>query len=178
MARRRARPVHAETLVVKRDCDTGAFVPKSTRDNHYGAPRKRAAADPFHPQPGDRENAACFTSKGEAMRAFVSRNRDLIEDAGGLRERMTGGELDSINERYGLKGKRRVTTFAEALKVAQDGSRCLTDLDLEALNETAVCHGACVLPDAAAEAKYLEQERERYEDEREPGADDDEGVPF
>jgi hypothetical protein len=160
MPRRRARPVHAETVTVKRHCDDGTFANKSERDNNCGAPRKRAPADPFQPQPGDKSDGACYRTKGEAMRAFVSRNRSLIEDAGGLHASMTGGELDSVNDKYDLRGKRKVSTFAQALSVAQDGSRCLTDLDLDALNETAVCHDECVLPDGAADAKYLRQERE------------------
>lgn len=80
----------------------------------------------------------CYSTKRDAVKAFAVANRDVIDAWGGLFKTGSGGEFDAINERYGLKGKRRVTTIDKAIGAALPTRRpfCLDKLDLETLNET------------------------------------------
>jgi len=105
----------------------------------------------------------CYPTKTEAARAFIGANQDVIQGWGGLDLRATGGEFDSINERYELKGKRRAATLADAIWHALPSQRpyCLDRVDLATLNETrpAVELGAFRLPDVAAVARLERAER-------------------
>ena len=56
---------------------------------------------------------------------------------GGLYNAGSRGEFDSVNERYGLRGKRRVKNIAQAVSVAIPKPFCLDKIDLDVLNETA-----------------------------------------
>ena len=68
---------------------------------------------------------------------FVAANRDTIDAWGGLFKTGSGGEFDSVNERYELRGKRRVRSIAQAVSVTLPKRRfCLDKIDLDTLNET------------------------------------------
>jgi hypothetical protein len=105
----------------------------------------------------------CHRTTRAAARAFVAANDHVIQEWGGLDLESTGGEFDAINERYGLKGKRRARTLADAIWTALPSKKpyCLDRVDLDALNETAPALelGPFRLPDAAAVAT-LDVERE------------------
>lgn len=146
--------IRVSRWTVKRDCSTGRFLPRATR-----LPSVTAHLDPLLPRPDEDYSKACYPTKGQVMRAFVDRNRAVLDTNGGLDQQASGGEYDGINERYGLRGKRRVATMRQAIAVATDGFRCLDEIDLPALNETPGCAGHCLLPDAAYLRKF---ERERY----------------
>ncbi len=96
----------------------------------------------------------CHRTKRDAARAFIAANDHVIQEWGGLDLESSGGEFDAINERYGLKGKRRARTLADAIWTALPVKKpyCLDRVDLDALNETAPALelGAFRLPDAAA----------------------------
>lgn len=89
------------------------------------------------PIPKRRKN--CYRSKSDALRLFIEENRRLIDHFGGESMPHGAASFDAINAKYGLRGKKRATTIAEALWAALPSRRppyCLTDLDLNALNDT------------------------------------------
>lgn len=95
--------------------------------------------DWFVDEKGERHDRVCYPVRAHALRAFRAANLDKIEAAGGLPGRpATGGEYDSINERYELRGKRRVKNLAQAIDAALPSGRpfCLDRFDLGTLNET------------------------------------------
>lgn len=98
----------------------------------------------------------CHRTKREAARAFIAANDHVVQEWGGLDLESTGGEFDAVNERYGLRGKRRARTLADAIWHALPSRRpyCLDRVDLDTLNETAPALelGPFRLPDAAAVA--------------------------
>ena len=105
----------------------------------------------------------CYPTKRDAARAFIGANLEIVQGWGGLDQVSTGGEFDAINERYGLTGKKRARTLADAIWSALPARRpfCLDRVDLDALNETQPARelGAFRLPDVAAVAS-LEADRE------------------
>jgi hypothetical protein len=130
-------------------------------------------------RPGEDLDQACYRTKGGVMRAFVARNRFVLDEGGGIDQPATGGEFDAVNEKW--RRKRKATTFREALVLAAGGTSghyCLTAIDLPVLNETPTCHGDCQLPDAA----YVQSEDEAAYYLVPVEADalnaDDEDVPF
>lgn len=109
----------------------------------------------------------CYRTKADAVKAFAERNSDVIEAYGGPSMEHTPAEFDSINQRYGLKGKARVKTMGKALwETLREGPPwCLENYDLATLNETSpAIHGkAFELPDAVLEVasqRKLERELE------------------
>ena len=80
----------------------------------------------------------CYRLKANALNVFRDANRHIIERYGGETYNVSPSEFDAINHKYGLRGRRRVRNIAEALWEALRGGRpyCLTDIDLDALNDT------------------------------------------
>lgn len=86
-----------------------------------------------------RKGNVCYATKGEALRAFYHANHNQIDNWGGLQQRGSRGEFDAINEKYGLRGKKRATNMAEAFWHAMPTGKpfCVDRIDLDALNDTA-----------------------------------------
>lgn len=144
--------------------------------------RAKVRAKPYVPAPEcETYDAVCYPTKGQAVRAFVSRNQALTNQAGGVDQEQTGGEFDAVNEKRGLRGKRKVKTLGGAIAAVLPTQRpyCLNELDLETLNETAPALevGGFVLPDEVLEQDYDEQYRKWLEEQQAAEADE-EGAPF
>jgi hypothetical protein len=82
----------------------------------------------------------CFRAKSDAVKVFADHNQHVLEPWGGLHEKdSTGATFDAVNERYGLVGRHKVFSYAEALWVATPKSGagyCLDQIDVKALNDT------------------------------------------
>ena len=117
-------------------------------------------------------SSVCFRLKGDAVRRFADRNRDVIDAFGGLLKPGSRGEFDAINERYSLRGKRRVVNIQQAIArvLPTKAPYCLDKIDLETLNETAPARhaGEFVLPQDAEERvaarRYAEEYQQHYLD--------------
>jgi transcriptional regulator with XRE-family HTH domain len=120
----------------------------------------RVRARPYEPAQCEGYDRVCYRTRGHALRAFLEVNQGITEPWG-LFASATGGEFDSVNEKYERRGARRVTTLAEALDVALPPGRpyCLNRLDLEVLNETAPALelGPFRLPDVVDEHVAYQQ---------------------
>jgi len=116
------------------------------------------------------DGSACFARKTDALKLFYDHNLQVIEPWG-IDRTASGGEFDSINVKYDLRGKKRVKTLAKALWEAMPAGApyCIDKIDLEALNDTTPAKeaGGFRLPDVAVERQLVEQE-ERYYQEQEP----------
>lgn len=159
------RLIKTEKYMIKRDCVTGKFVPPSMRSTGC-APKERRKTD-WRRLPAPKKEAVCYTTKGEALRAFKDWNQRVIDAAGGLDQEMSKGEFDSVNERYGLKGKRKVRTVAQAMETVVPSGRpfCLDQIDLDTLNETTPAReaGPFTLPDYVEEHKLYAKGAQEYE---------------
>lgn len=144
----------AAPVELRRDCATGRFVSR----------RRRAdGCDPKRPG---------YPRKSDAVRAFVDANLHVTEPWG-LESKASGGEFDSINERYALTGRRKVRTLRQAIEAAAPsggGPYYLDEFDLAALDDTAPGreHGPFRLPDAVHEFEAFEAQQRRRDD----------GLPF
>lgn len=80
----------------------------------------------------------CHQSKVEALIRFADYNRRVIEHYSGIAHEESPAEFDSLNAKHGLKGNRAIVNIAQALWVAMPPGRpyCLTEMDIEALNDT------------------------------------------
>lgn len=118
--------------------------------------KRKTLEEQFRAVRGEKHDRVCYATRGEALRAFREANLDITE-RWHLHDKATGGEFDSINEKYELRGKKRVKTLAEAIDAALPRGRpyCLDRLDLEALNETTPGReiGPFRLPDVVEEHK-------------------------
>lgn len=107
---------------------------------------------------------ACYSRKTDALNAFKDQNLDIVE-RWGMNRSASGGEFDAVNERYNLRGKKRVKTLAQALWAVMPGRPpyCLDKIDLATLNETTPARegGGFRLPDEAAAERWKKGE-ERY----------------
>ena len=130
---------------------------------------KKAAAEARPaPPPG-----VCFRRKADAITRFANRNRDVIDAFGGMLKPGSKGEFDAINEKYSLRGKRRVVNIQQAIArvLPTKAPYCLDQLDLDAINETAPARhaGAFVLPQEAEEAianrRYVQEYEQHYRDQ-------------
>jgi hypothetical protein len=111
----------------------------------------------------------CYRRKADALNVFKDYNLHVTENWGGLLQPdSTGATFDAINERYGLRGKKKVKSFAEAYWVAMPPHPpyCLDRIDIKTLNELppAQEHGGLRLPNYVydeiarrAEEKYYQQ---------------------
>jgi hypothetical protein len=157
-------PPTGRIVTLKRDCSSGRFVPLARRALGC-AIKDQIRQDWTRPQPGDREDRVCYTSKGAALRIFIAANRDQVE-RWGLDTLATGGEFDAVNERYKLK--KRVSKLRDALWAVMPAGRpfCLDRLDLDTLNETApALEGEPFrLPDVVAEHRLAQQYAHAQED--------------
>ena len=94
-----------------------------------------------------------YRSRNAAFAAFVAANPRQTE-VWGLNVPASGGEFDAVNERYGLRGPKRITTLRGAIMacIAPGRPWTLATMDLDTLNETAPAWGVApfVLPDADA----------------------------
>jgi hypothetical protein len=142
--------------------------PYSGYDPHY--PEKKGPKDP---------TKISYRTKRDALNVFIDWNISAIDEAfSGPNAKQPYDSFDNINHRYGLKGKRRVDTFAKALWWAMPSGSpyYLEDIDVNMLNETSpMRHNTTrtlMLPDYAEERRLLEQEiaslEERYGYELEP----------
>ena len=116
-------------------------------------------------QKSPRSGGACFARKTDALNVFVDNNLHVVEPWG-IDRPASGGEFDAINERYDLRGKRRVRTLARALWEAMPPGApyCLDEIDLATLNDTTPAKeaGGFRLPDEAAEWRWLKHEEGAY----------------
>ena len=156
--RRRGRDVEA-----KRDCQSGRFLRSDRKPNDCTIPKPTPwwlDTEPFD------ENAVCYPTRSQALRAFVDANQHAIDAAGGLRQVATDGSWDAVNERYGLRGRAKVKSVREALEAVMPAGKpyCLDQLDLETLNETRPAQeaGGFRLPDAVEEARLVERQAREY----------------
>lgn len=149
--RRRGREVEA-----KRDCETGRFLRSSRKPNDCVVPRPT----PWYedPRPVD-EQAVCYPTRSQALRAFVDANQDVIDRAGGMMQIATDGSWDAVNERYGRRGRNKVRNVRGALEAVMPTGKpyCLDQIDIETLNETRPAQeaGGFRLPDVVAEERLL-----------------------
>lgn len=149
--RRRGREVEA-----KRDCESGRFLKSSRKPNDCVIPKPT----PWYedPRPVD-EQAVCYPTRSQALRAFVDANQDVIDRAGGMMQVATDGSWDAVNERYGLRGRRKVKNVRGALETVMPPGKpyCLDQLDIETLNETRPAQeaGGFRLPDVVEEERLL-----------------------
>lgn len=77
----------------------------------------------------------CYRKKSDALRLFVDENRQLIDHFGGESMQHAPASFDAVNAKY----DENATTIADAIWAALPTKRppyCLTDIDLEALNDT------------------------------------------
>lgn len=129
---------------VKRGCVSGRFVPRSRVATGCAFTPREKLPPWWVAREGDRTERPCYRTRGELLRAFVGWNHGTIEPWGGLSQRSTGGEFDAVNERYGLRGRRRVVDLRGAIEACAPRGRpfCLDGFDLATLNETApAVHG-------------------------------------
>jgi hypothetical protein len=133
-------------------------------------------APPARELRGTDAQAVCYPTKRAAARAFIGANDHVIQEWGGLDLESSAGEFDAVNERYNLKGKRRVTTLAGAIWEALPKGKpyCLDRVDLDTLNETAPALelGAFRLPDVAAVAQLEARARDTSPRRRAPRSED------
>lgn len=131
--------IGGRSVPVKRMCRSQRFAPRSARALGCAwAPRPRPPGW-WVARRGDRAGVPCYRTRGELLRAFLGWNLDTVEPWGGLDQPGSRGEFDAVNERFGLRGRRRVTTLRGALEACapRGAPWCLDRIDLETLNETA-----------------------------------------
>lgn len=128
-----------------------------------------------------------YRRKRDALNVFMDWNGPLIDQAfNGPSQKHPHESFDNFNAAHGLKGKRRVTTFAKAVWFAlpAGGPYHLEDIDVNALNDTQpMIHNAeeqlLRIPDYAEERRLVDLEAaywEKYADLL--PEDDDAEVPF
>lgn len=127
-------------------------------------PRWNRDYSPKEPAPSPRN---CFKKKADALNVFKDYNQHVLQTrGGGLYDKDTSGGFDAINERYGLTGKQKVVTMAEALWVAMPARSpyCLDRMDVRTLNELPVVAeaGGFRLPDFVHESGADEREDAYY----------------
>jgi hypothetical protein len=86
-------------------------------------------------RPVPKEEKVCYRSKSNALRVFLDHNYRLVERWGGPDIKAGKSEFDAVNHKYGTNAR----TIAQAIWAALPKKRrpyCLTDIDLEALNDT------------------------------------------
>lgn len=162
------RLLSSRTVTYKRDCTTGRFLPPEERANQCGTsgtgPRKPA----LRARPGEDLSRVCYTTRGACARAMLQWNIRIAESASGADQLSSDGAYDSVNEKYELRGKRRVRTLGDAILacVPRDEPYCLDRFDLDTLNETRPGrdHGPFVLPDVVEEHKLNEKYRALIEE--------------
>jgi hypothetical protein len=140
----------------------------------------KLAAPPWwrNPPPSDYYRR-CYRTKSQALHAFASLNEDVIQQYGGLNVVDDGGGFDSTNARYGLRGKKRARTIADAIWESLPKGRpfCLDRIDIETLNANQAVEyaGGFRIPDHVLEWQQRQIE-ERYWREREQEEMAGEGV--
>lgn len=107
----------------------------------------------------------CYPTKEQALHAFADHNHSVIEACNGLTHEGGGpAAFDAVNEKYGLKDKKKVKSIAQALwhALPSRGPFCLDKVDLAVLNDMhhAESCGAYTLPEAVVVAKYEKQEKQ------------------
>jgi hypothetical protein len=157
-------PTAPRTQTIKRECNTGRYLPRKLRANRCGTAGQGARRPVFERPAGERPAPAgtlCFRTRGALARAFRDENQNVIDAAGGLTMPHGARAFDAVNERYGLHGARRVDTLGKALLAVLPHGRpfCFEAIDLEPLNETMPGrdYGPFVLPDAVTEARLYAQ---------------------
>jgi hypothetical protein len=147
---------------MKRDCTSGRFVPSSSVVNNCVLPVRKEHVPWWRDTRPVKRDQVCYPTRAEALRSFADANRHAIDRAGGMDQVSSDGAWDAVNERFGLKGKRRVRSVRQALEAVMPPGRpyCLDRLDLETLNETRPAQeaGGFRLPDFVEEHKWLQRE--------------------
>lgn len=117
-------------------------------------------------KPHARRETACYERKAEALHAFLGVNARAVDRAGGLDQVATDGTFDAVNEKYGLKGERKVRTLGEAFWVAMPSGRpfCVEKIDLDTLNDLAGAarDAGFRLPDNVVEDQMRKREADYY----------------
>jgi hypothetical protein len=151
----------ARTIERHRDCESGRFLPRTARVTGCGP-------------------AVCYASRRELGLVLLEwlKQRYGADTRGGAGHDARGGGFDAVNERYNLRGRRRVGTLAAAVGACLPRERpwCLDRVDMETLNDTAPAReaGGFELPDAVHERRALMHQAELFDDD-DTSADD---VPF
>lgn len=148
--------------------------PYSGYDANY--PRRKHPKDP---------TKIAYQAKRDALNVFIDWNQPLIDDVfNGPSQKHPYDSFDNFNHLYGLKGKRRVDTFAKALWWAMPAGKpyYLEDIDVHLLNETSpIRHNASgqllTIPDYAEERRLVEQEMQYLQDKYDIYGENDE-APF
>jgi hypothetical protein len=160
-----------EVVEVKRDCTTGRFVPTKSIVNDCRLPAPKQRVPWWLDKSPVKREAVCYPTRAQALRVFVDANQHAIDRAGGMDQVSTDGSWDAVNERFGLKGKRRVTSVRQALEAVMPSGKpfCLDRMDLETLNETRPAQeaGGFRLPDFVEEQKWLERMNNEYQERSE-----------
>lgn len=112
------------------------------------------------------EDRVCHDTKTKALKAFLDTNYEVVQNYGGADYATSTSEFDAINHKYGLTGKRAVSTIAQAVWAAMPEGKpyCLDRIDIDALNGTSPARESSIpfrLPDYVYEAD-LAAEEERY----------------
>ena len=151
----------------------GCKIEMGWKDTELGAPdwprtaKAVIARDPYR---------RCYRSKSVALAMFVNvpANRQMVERHGGLHVTDDKGGFDATNERFGLRGNRRVRTLADALWYAmpRGHSYCLDKMDLRTLNENRAVEaaGGFHLPDHIIEIMSRREQERYWKQERFAGA--------
>jgi len=116
-------------------------------------------------RPAPKEEKACYARKADALNIFRQYNEHIIEPYGGPEMVHSCAMFDSVNEKYGLRGKRCAKRIGDAISAALPGAPyCLDRIDLDALNETipAQDKGGFRLPDFVLEKQIDDKEAEYY----------------
>jgi hypothetical protein len=121
----------------------------------------------WHRRPTPTTDQPCYPTKADALKAFLDANSDIVENYGGADYAQSPSEFDSINHKYGLKGKRAARSIADAVWYAMPMGKpyCLDRIDLDTLNGiSAVVHGEAEfrLPDVSYESQLAAEEARHY----------------
>lgn len=129
-----------------------------------------------------RGTQVCWRTKTDLLNVLRDANPKVFEhrEVPGLNERDTSGTFDPVNHKYGLEGKRKVTTLAQALWAAAPARApfCLDRIDLDVLNAIAPIRraGGLELPEHVYDQAHDDEGAAAYyRGRREP---DPEDTPF
>ncbi len=150
-----------KVVEVKRDCVSGRFVPAKSVVNNCVVPPPKPHVPWWRDETPVKEQRVCYPTRALALRVFKEANQHAIDRAGGMDQVSTDGSWDAVNERFGLRGKRRVASVRQAIEAVMPPGKpfCLDRMDLETLNETRPAQeaGGFRLPDFVEEMKWLER---------------------
>jgi len=113
-----------------------------------------------------------YRRKRDALNVFMDWNQRLIDLAfNGPSQEHPADSFDNFNQKYDLKGKRKINTFAKAVWFALPAGTpyYLEDIDVDMLNETSPMRhnaeeGQLTIPDFAEERRLVDLEAAYWQD--------------